>query len=252
MRKPRIIAIIPARGGSKGIPKKNIVDLAGKPLIQYTIEPALNLKKKGIIDEVIVSTDDLEIAEVSKNLGANVPFIRPKEISTDESKSIDLVIHALDFFKLKSIYFDYVVLLQPTSPLRTEDDIRGGLEKILSTGVESLISVYLEDHVNDLVAYNKEGEFGLPLNKNHNKGIRRQDVKKLYVRNGALYITKVEYLEKLKQIISDYPMIYEMPKSKSVDINSLEDLKFVRCFIDIYKWANKKECELIWKVEEYH
>src|SRR5690349_16860091 len=110
----RILTIIPARGGSKGIPKKNIIDVSGKPLIAYTIEPAMEILGAGSIDEVIVSTDSDEIAEVARSFGANVPFLRPEDISGDKAKSIEFIVHALDYFEQQGKSFDAVLLLQPT------------------------------------------------------------------------------------------------------------------------------------------
>lgn len=229
----KVLGIIPARGGSKGINKKNIASLNNRPLIQYTIEPALEMKKCGVLDEVIVSTDDDEIAEISRSLGAYVPFLRPTELSTDKSKSVDLIVHALNYFKNQQIKYDYVVLLQPTSPLRNSEDIRLSLMKIIDSKADSLISVYHEDHINDLVTYHKNNEYGSPLNPMHNKGIRRQENKEIYVRNGAIYITKVDYLLEENLIISDSPILYEMSKIKSVDINSHDDLNLVECILKI-------------------
>ncbi len=117
------IAIIPARGGSKGIPNKNITLINGKPLIYYTILPAVELKKEGIIDHVIVSTDSVQIAETSSELGAEVPFLRPEHLADDNTKSIDVMIHALDYYKSNGVEFDSSILLQPTSPLRKKEDI---------------------------------------------------------------------------------------------------------------------------------
>jgi CMP-N-acetylneuraminic acid synthetase len=229
----KVLGIIPARGGSKGIIKKNIACLNNRPLIQYTIEPALEMKKCGVLDEVIVSTDDVEIAEISRSLGAYVPFLRPTEFSTDKSKSVDLIVHALNYFKNLQINYDYVILLQPTSPLRNSEDIRLSLLKIIDSNADSLISVYHEDHINDLVTYYKDNEYGSPLNPMHNKGIRRQENREIFVRNGAIYITKVDYLLKENIIISDSPILYEMSKIKSVDINSQDDLKLVECILNI-------------------
>ena len=135
----KIIAIIPARGGSKGIPNKNIIDLCGRPLIQYSIDSAKGSK---YIDKVIVSTDSEKIAEVSRKSGADVPFLRPVGISNDVAKSSDVVIHGIDF--LKENYgdeYDYVILLQPTSPLRTAKHIDKAIELCINSDSSSLVSV---------------------------------------------------------------------------------------------------------------
>jgi len=118
-----ILLIIPARCGSKGIVFKNIADLCGKSLIQYTIDVALKLKSNNLINNVIVSTDCEKIADISRKLGVNVPFIRPISISGDKAKSVNYILHALEYFKKLGINYDSVIILQPTSPLRTYDDV---------------------------------------------------------------------------------------------------------------------------------
>lgn len=130
-----ILAIIPARGGSKGIPKKNIIGLGGKPLITWTIEEA---KKSKYIDRLILSSDDLEIMDVARKWGCEVPFRRPASLAKDTSISIDSVLHAVR--KLKESY-DYMILLQPTSPMRSSKDMDGAIEKCISSGADSCVSV---------------------------------------------------------------------------------------------------------------
>lgn len=228
MKKNLFLAIIPARGGSKGIKKKNIIEVCGKPLIDYTIRPVLELVAEGIVDTCIVSTDDTEIADVSKTIGADVPFLRPAELSTDNAKSIDLMLHAIDFYEKKNINFDAVILLQPTCPLRTREDILEAINIFNSNNEDSLISVYKEEYINDLVMYKRNGNHGVPFSDQHNKGVRRQDHGASYVRNGAIYITTVEYLKTKKMIISDIPLIYEMPKERSMNIDTESDLNLLR------------------------
>ena len=225
----KLLALIPARSGSKGIKNKNILKICGKPLIQYTIEPALKLKALGLVDSVIVSTDCSNIANISARLGAEVPFLRPKNISGDKAKSIDLIIHTINYFKKKNILFDAVLLLQPTSPLRDMITLKKAIELFKNNNTESLISCYREEYINELVMYNSCSDNILtPLNIDHNKGVRRQDHGELFIRNGAIYITKVDYIKKTKQIISDNPLLIEMKKSKSINLDSLEDLEILK------------------------
>lgn len=232
MKNSRILTIIPARGGSKGIKDKNIVDICGKPLIEYTINPALELKKQGLVDEVIVSTDSEKIASISRQLGAAVPFLRPAEISDDKAKSIDFVLHALDFFKNQEKFFDAVLLLQPTSPLRTTHQIDTAIKLFVENNADSLISCYKEEYINDLVMYKKEKTgFLKPLNPLHNKGVRRQEHGEVFVRSGSIYITKVGYLYATHQIISDTPLLFEVTKSESINLDTLEDLKILRTLL---------------------
>ena len=225
------LIIIPARGGSKGIKNKNIIDVCGKPLISYTIFPALKAKKSGIVEDVVVSTDSQKFADISKKLGANVPFMRPESISGDKSKSIDFMLHAVDYFEIKKIFYDYIVLLQPTSPLRSYEDIKGAVGLYLKGKSDSLISVCKEERVDETELYYKNNDVGIPLSINHNKGIRRQELKELFIRNAAIYITSVEYLKKNKRIISDSPLLFEMPEKRSIDIDTKNDLERLRKFL---------------------
>lgn len=225
----KVLTIIPARCGSKGIKDKNIIDVCGKPLIEYSIKQALALQKNALVDTVIVSTDCEKIANISRKLGVEVPFLRPDELASDTSKSIDFIIHALSYYKNKSIDFDIVLLLQPTSALRSFEILRNAINIFKKSKEDSLISVYKEEYINDLVMYKNTSEINLkPLNELHNKGVRRQDHGSIYVRNGAVYLTKVKYLEKYKQIISDNPLFIEMKKNDSVNIDTLEDLEVLR------------------------
>ena len=224
----KVLTIIPARCGSKGIKDKNIIDVCGKPLIEYSIKQALELKKSGLVDRVVVSTDCKKIANISKKLGAEVPFLRPNELASDTSKSIDFIIHAIEYYKSINIYFDAILLLQPTSPLRSFKILSSAIKIFANANEESLISVYKEEYINDLVMYKNSSEIKLkPLNKQHNKGVRRQEHGSIYVRNGAIYLTKVNYIEKYKQIISDNPLFIEMKKNDSVNIDTIEDLELL-------------------------
>ena len=229
--KSKFLAIIPARSGSKGILKKNIVNLCNKPLIQYTIEPAVRLKEEQKIIDVIVSTDSKEIASISSNLGANVPFLRPKKLATDKAKTIDVVLHIINYLGDKRDFFNTIILLQPTAPLRSYTDIKNAIDIFDIKLSCSLISVYKEEYLSDLIMYKKEGPFALPLNKNHNKGLRRQENEELYIRNGAIYVTSVNFLMKEKKIISNSPLLYEMTKNRSINIDSYKDLEIAQCLL---------------------
>lgn len=225
------LIIIPARGGSKGIKNKNIVNVGGNPLIFYTINPALKIKKEGLIDNVIVSTDSQKIADISQKMGISVPFLRPKKISGDKAKSIDFMLHALDYFEGKGTFYDYVVLLQPTSPLRSYEDIKGAISLYLDNKNDSLISVCREERVDETELYRKNDSKGIPLSPNHNKGIRRQDLRELYTRNAVIYITSVKYIRENRKIISDSPLLFEMPEERSLDIDTKEDLEELRSIL---------------------
>lgn len=225
----KILTIIPARCGSKGIKEKNIINLCGKPLISYSINIALELKHNNLVDTVLVSTDCEKIAKIARECGADVPFLRPGNISNDKAKSIEIYLHALDFYKNKNIEFDAVLLLQPTSPLRTYYLIKSAIDLFRREDKDSLISVYKEEYINELVMYESTSLVSLkPINLNHNKGVRRQQHKGIMVRNGSIYLTKVSYILKNKLLISDNPLFVEMKKSDSINIDTLEDLRLIR------------------------
>lgn len=221
----KILAIIPARGGSKGIPHKNIMELCGKPLISYTIEAALDSR---YIDYVMVSTDDLEIARVSKENGAEVPFMRPAELATDTAKTIDAVIHVISELRFLGKEFSAVVLLQPTEPLRTSYDIDGAIEKYYECNCQSLVSV---SEVEDppILIRTIEGERLKPL-LDVSSTCRRQDMPKYYRVNGCIYINEVDELDK-NTSLNDNKIPYIMEKSHSVDVDEWSDLALAQYYI---------------------
>ncbi len=230
----KYVAVIPARGGSKGIPKKNIKDMNGKPLIAYTIEVANQAIQAGILNRCIVSTDSDEIALVSQKYGAEVPFIRPDYLAGDTVKSVDVILHALSFLEEHGDHYDAIITLQPTSPMRTYEDLVGGIRQFDNTDADSLISVYEDVKANGFNYYRMdEQHFGIAEHPEHNTGIRRQEMRPMYVRNGALYISDVEILKKTKHIIGDIPLLYEMPKERSVDVDTIDDFEYI-------EWLMKK------------
>ncbi len=226
----KILCIIPARGGSKGIPKKNIVEVGGKPLIAYSTELGANLVGKDIVKRAIVSTDSREIADIAMKYGGDVPFIRPGELASDQSKSIDFVHHAIDFLQTMGEEYDDLLILQPTSPLRECSDIKEAFEIYNKQEADSLVSVCRESHNTKAMYHNVEG-IGQPLDPNHAKGSRRQEHKPIFIRNGAIYITNLNYLLKTDRIISDHPALYEMSKMKSINLDDLSDLELLRCIM---------------------
>lgn len=232
MIKMKILGIIPARGGSKGIPDKNIVDLCGKPLISWSIETGNELIKQNVISRCIVSTDSIKICKIAKNYGADLPFLRPKHVAKDNSKSIEFVLHALEELKKNKEYFNAVMILQPTNPSRSTESIGFAVKKFINSNSQSLISCYKEEYLNDLVIYKKVGRNNLkPVNPMHNKGVRRQQHESIFVRNGSIYLTKVPYLIRTKQLICDNPMLFEMKKNESIPIDNYEDLNLLRMIL---------------------
>ena len=226
MKTKRILAIIPARGGSKGIKYKNIKYLAGKPLIQYTIDEA---KKVSGISEVVVSTDSERIAKISKGLGALVPCLRPPELAGNFSLTLPAIIHMTQFMeKLRNVMYDYVLTLQPTSPLRTASDIRKAIKVIIDNPqADSLVSVVKVPHnfAPESIMVLKKG-FLKDYIKQRKRTLRRQDKKTYHARNGAaIYITKRELLNKGILVGNIIPFL--MNYYNSFDIDGVEDFKFI-------------------------
>lgn len=225
------LAIIPARGGSKGIPRKNITIINGKPLIQYTIDEAKNSK---YLDRIIVSTDDKEIAEVAEKCGAEVPFLRPKELATDNAKTIDALIHAVKELEKRGSKYDYVVLLQPTQPLRRSWHIDEAIRKIVETNEESLVSVSeVKEHP---ILMRTIGEDGKVKNLMEiSSTVRRQDFPAFYKVNGAIYINKINKNFTKNTSLNDNKLAYLMDKKYDLDIDEPIDLEFFKLFIQLNK-----------------
>lgn len=223
----KILAIIPARGGSKGIPHKNIMKINHKPLIAYSIEAAKGSK---FIDYILVSTDDVEIKDVSLNYGAKVPFLRPEEISNDTAKSIDVVLHALEFHKSQGEEFHYVVLLQPTSPLRSSQDIDNAIEIVMEKEAESLVSL-CEASENPVLMRVIEDDKLKSFVEFKGDNLRRQDLPKFYIFNGAIYINSVEMLFKEKTFVNEATIPFVMDSVKSIDIDNMLDSKLAELIL---------------------
>lgn len=231
MEKKKILAIIPARGGSKRLPRKNLLELSGKPLISYTIEAAKNSK---YIDKVVVSTDNDEIAEISKQYGAEI-IKRPKDIATDKAKSADAVLHTLKVLE-KDYAPDIFVLLQPTSPLRTAQDIDKAIKIFLSDKHDSVISV--SEVPKPVIHYSfSPGKdylkpiFSWKYLKDFYRDRVRELNKKLYLENGAIYVIAPRSFKKYKRFTLSKTFPYVMPKNKSIDIDTKEDFWLCEKFI---------------------
>lgn len=226
IEKNKIVALIPARGGSKGIKNKNIIDLCGKPLISYTIQAALESK---YIDKVIVSTDSQEIADVAIKYGAEVPFLRPGELASDTSKTIDAVMHAVGELEKRKEEYDILILLQATQPLRTADDIDSAIELFIKNKGQSLVSVSpVEDNPILIRTIDNLGRMNsiLPMKST----CRRQDMPLYYRVNGCIYINLISELD-LNTSFNDNTIPYIMPKERSVDIDEIKDLLIAQYYI---------------------
>lgn len=228
----RILGIIPARGGSKGIPRKNLADVCGRPLVVWSIESGKQLLDSGVLVRCIVSTDDDEIAAVARAHGADVPFLRPTEAATDTAKALAYVLHALDMLEPADGPYDAVMILQPTSPRRDTAAIAEAVTRLAASDADSLISCYQEDYINELVMYEDKGDGRIrPRHSNHNKGVRRQEHGPTMVRNGAVYVTRVPYLRATGQLVCDYPVLLRMEKIDSIDVDTPNDLELLRAVL---------------------
>jgi N-acylneuraminate cytidylyltransferase len=190
----RILGLIPARGGSKGVPKKNIKLLGKKPLIEYTIDGAKNSK---LISQIVISTDDQEIAIAAEIAGCKPPFIRPYEIAQDNSTSLEVVQHAITFFESQNIFFDAVCLLQPTTPFREKGFIDQAIEKFITSKADCLVSVLPIPHEYNPHWAFEECESGLLKIATGEEAIipRRQELPKAFHRDGAVYISKTTVIK---------------------------------------------------------
>jgi len=211
-----VLAIIPARGGSKGVPRKNIREVAGKPLIAWTIEEA---NKSQYIDRLVVSTDDEEIAGIAIKWGGEVPFLRPAELARDDTSGILPVIHML---KTIQPAYDLVVLLQPTSPLRTVEDIDGAVVLMINQDANACVSV-VEPDKSPYWMYSLDGGGHLVPLLEGNYACR-QDIPLIYALNGAVYVAVCTVLEQAKTFIVPNTIAYIMPKLRSLDIDTEMDL----------------------------
>ena len=220
------LVIIPARGGSKGVPKKNIKTLGGKPLIYYTIEAA-----RAVFEDkyICVSTDDIEIKNIVEQTGLKVPFLRPAELATDTAGTYEVLLHALNYYENLEYFPDTIILLQPTSPYRTAEHIKEAI-KLYTTEIDMVVSVketksnpyfnLFEEDVDGFLKKSKESDY-----------TRRQDCPKVWEYNGAVYVINVESLK--NTTINKFKKVkkYVMDELSSLDIDSEMDLKFVELLI---------------------
>jgi len=235
MKSYKILAIIPARGGSKGIRRKNLQKLSGKPLIAHTIIAA---KKTKSINKIIVSTDDKEIGKISKNNGAEVPFLRPKQISKDTSSIIEVIKHALKFLQENQSYVpDIIILLQPTSPLRTSQLITKTINTLKKSKATSVITVSkITKH--PYASYWLKNDFLKPFEKNFTKYSRRQEFPDLFFPTGAVYTFWYDTLKKFNSLHGPKikPIVVH---DEDIDIDNLRDLFFAEMMLKNWKKYKK-------------
>lgn len=235
--RPLVLAVIPARGGSKGVPRKNIRLVCGKPLIAYTIETTLAARR--LFYRIIVSTDDDEIAAVARRYGAEVPFLRPAELAADHVPMVPVLQHAVRFVEDQDgVRLDWVCLLQPTEPFRILEDIEAALRLGQAGGCDSVISVVQVFAVHPILMKRIENGRLLPYCIEEEEGTRRQDYQPpAYLRNGAIYMTRRDVLMERNSIWGDVIRPYIMPPERSVGVDSELDLKLVELLV-----AERSQC----------
>lgn len=217
-----VLGLIPARGGSKGVPFKNKKLLNGKPLISYTLEVALASK---LLTKVVVSSDDNDIIKIAKDSGAEAPFVRPEHFASDKATSLSVIQHCLDFYRDKNIHFDAVCLLQPTSPFRTVDFLDKAIHKFQNSEVDSLVSVLkVPDEYNPHWVFVPDSNGNLDLATGENEIItRRQDLPDAYFRDGSIYITKSDVILNQNSLYGSKIGFIESSPKNFVNIDTIED-----------------------------
>jgi CMP-N,N'-diacetyllegionaminic acid synthase len=216
----RVLAVIPARGGSKGVPGKNIRDAGGKPLIAWTIEAA---RASARIDRAVFSSDDAAIINVARRLGADVPFVRAPQLSDDKAPMLDVVLDAVD----RCPGYEWVVLLQPTSPLRTAADIDGAIDRCTAMKSSSCVSV-CEARESPYWMYKLDARARLDPLMGEKAPERRQELPPVYQLNGAVYVARVEWLRRERNFVAAGTVAYVMPAERSLDIDTLEDFHLLQ------------------------
>lgn len=218
----KILAIIPARGGSKGLPEKNIKPLCGKPLIGWTIEQAKECK---YIDSIFVTTDNERIANTAKSFGVDVPFLRPAELAKDTSSSMDVVEHVLSHFENKHVNFDYILLLEPTSPLRKKNDLDAAIQLAIenesSDGIISLGEVHME-HPMIVKKINEKGKI-TPYINDVIKISQRQQADKAYFPYGVIYMIKTDIFKKEKAFYTNNILPYYIERWQNYEVDDIYD-----------------------------
>jgi CMP-N,N'-diacetyllegionaminic acid synthase len=234
----KIIAIIPARGGSKGLPRKNILDLCGRPLIAWTIEKALGSR---YIDKVVVSTEKQEIAEISKQYGAQV-VERPEELARDDSPTIDAIMHVINWFEKRGDYFDIIILLEPTSPLRKEKDLNNAIGLFIENidRADSLVSVGEVHLENPHITKKIENGYVKPLIEIGKKVHQRQQLPKVYFPYGVIYLALTIALKKYKTFYLERTIPYFIERWQNYEIDDIYDFICIEAILR-YRFKEVKQ-----------
>ena len=230
-----ILAIIPARGGSKGIARKNLRLLAGKPLVMYSIEAA---KESQWVSRVLVSTDDEEIKSISVTAGAEVPYLRPAKLAADDVHAIEVVLHALSWLREKESYIpDVVVMLLPTSPLRCAEAIDEAISRFCMQKVPSIVSVARCAQRLVQIRYIRGGAL-VPVIDLPDPNIQRQDCEPIFAVNGAIYVASPATIETFKTFHVPGAIAFEMEPRQSVDIDTIHDVELAEYYLDKRRGEN--------------
>lgn len=217
----RVLAVIPARGGSKGLPGKNIRPVDGKPLLAWTVDAARGSRR---VDRLVLSSDDDSIISAARDCGCDVPFRRPPALASDLATSIDVVLHALDQIP----GYDVVVLLQPTSPLRSAADIDAACDEMAKMGAPACVSVSPTDQ-SPYWMYRIDARQALEPIMEPPAGVtRRQDLPPVYALNGAIYVAHAGWLRDTRTFVTRDTVAYVMPRERSIDIDTIEDFEAFR------------------------
>jgi len=229
----KILAIIPARGGSKGLPNKNIRPLLGKPLIGWTIEQAKDSK---YIDKIIVSTDDQEIANVTIQFGIKVDSLRPKELAQDHSTSMDVILYTISYLESQGETFDMVMMLEPTSPLRESTDIDNSIETLVNNiNAESIVGICKVEGAHPSFLVKLESVFLRGYINKDFKVMRRQEIDELYFFEGSLYLSYTDSLKERKNFYHNNALGYIVPKWKSFEVDDLTDFIIIEALLKAKK-----------------
>jgi N-acylneuraminate cytidylyltransferase len=222
----KLLAVIPARGGSKGVPRKNIKLLNGQPLIHYSIKAAMEVLPK---EQIVVSTEDEEIKSVAEQCGIEIPFLRPAAIAQDFSTTRDVLLHAIHYYEQQGYFADTLILLQPTSPLREAYHIKGALE-MYNDSLDMVVSVK-ETKSNPYYVLFEENEEGYLRKSKSGKFTRRQDCPKVWEYNGAVYIINIQSLKQKEIVDFEKILPYEMSEQDSVDIDTPFDFELAELLL---------------------
>jgi CMP-N,N'-diacetyllegionaminic acid synthase len=225
----KVVALIAARGGSKGLPGKNVIDLAGKPLVAWSIEAA---RRSQYIDRLVLSSENEDIIAVAKSFGCEVPFRRPVELATDTAAAAPVIVHALDHLDES---FDFFVLLQPTSPLRTAADIDGAIELCVSRGAPACVGMCENPKPAEWM-YRVEDDGRVSPVLKEIITLRRQELPATFVVNGAVYVARVDWYRRHRSFLSPQTLAWRMPPERSIDIDTELDLIVARAIASRERW----------------